>query len=1056
MAFRSVAFLIGVALMSGASVAAPLRVNAPPIARFAQPARVRARRHKPADIPARGAKVRDAAAALGLRGITSSGTDDVPSALYGNAQSGKIAGRSASEAAQNFLHGFAAVYGLSPADIANAATTERPGFITGHRETIIEQRVAGRPLYGARLHLHLGPDGEFVAAVGDLYGNLHWAGNAKLSAAEASLRAASLIDRILPPQGIGPVRGARIEDAVVSEVAYPIGDEAHPAFLYSNIVASNGMDVFDVVVDGISGAILEVVSRTAYLQGQVFQNASGQPQSPQPSLTPGVAPPTPNPPAYVLRVPISFGSFLTTGATTLSGNLANVREYQSWTGGQRTSSSGNAISSATGDFLFPLTIGAGPQPDIRNYPQATGTNLFYLLNYLHDYFYPLGFDEAHGNFQGSDPVVGFVQQGSGLAGHPAYTWDNANMVTPPDGQSPFMAMFVFGNSGTTPPTFVADSALDPDVVFHEFTHGVTGRLDTNSLPYSAQPGAINEGNSDFFALNIQVTASAPANGAYPLGSYSVQDFASGIRHYAYSTNTLVNPLTYANLATIDGFAEVHNDGEIWTSALWQMRGALIAALGFTEGTTRAAQLDIDALQLLPANPTFVDFRNAILAADGARYFGADTTQIWNGFAIRGLGALADGGIDGYSIHALPDQSVSSTAARIRLWESSFIAGETVRMLIDDSNAAGTSVRLTTSSGDHETVNLGAKGPVWAGNIPTQSGAPVIGSHTLELTPGDIITATITDSNPGAAIPVLTATAAVHAPYSITTVPSLFNPADAATLLFHGDEATTYADLAFPFPFYGQNFSRIYVNDNGQVAFLSAPFIRQQGISDVGSPPVIAPFSTDLDCNSPYGVYFYSGADRFTARWQCVEYSTGNPVNAAVTLFPGGSMRFDYGPGNILTGNDYYTLAADVATVGLNRGTDTFSQAVAGYDGLKDLHNAASVVIAAVADQNIATCPSVFTNPTLVAGVTAIKRIHFDETRTCINALRTFAGLPHYTFTPSTLTGAVTAATIMDMRSALDPALPLLGRPAVSYGRITITPGMSILTSDLNEIRNATK
>src|SRR5581483_7322149 len=151
--------------------------------------------------------------------------------------------------------------------------------------------------------------------------------------------------------------------------------------------------------------------------------------------------------------------------------------------------------SATADFSFTLNIGPG-QPDIRNYPQASGTNLFYLLNYLHDYFYALGFDEAHGNFQvdnagkgglGADPVVGFVQQGAGTPGGNEYSANNANMFTPNDGQSPLMAMFVFDGSGTSPNrTFLADSALDPDVVFHEFTHGVTERLTPFPVPGSAQ------------------------------------------------------------------------------------------------------------------------------------------------------------------------------------------------------------------------------------------------------------------------------------------------------------------------------------------------------------------------------------------------------------------------------------------------------------------------------------------------------------------------------------------------------------------------------------------
>ena len=1047
-----------------AIAASPLLAEAAPTIHLPEPARVQARHRQHAD-GARGRRIGDAAAALGLRGIVGAGMSETPGALYGKPGAGNIPGQTDAEAARNFLHAFAPVYGLSPSDIQNTTVHERPGFLPGHREVIVQQTIAGRPLYGSGLHLHLGENHAFLAAVGDLYGNLHWAGNAALTADQASTPAGVAIDRIVPPHGLGPVRGARFDQTIASEVAYPLGDEARPAFLFSGIVAANGIDLFDVVVDGNSGQVLEIVSRTSYSQGQVFQNVSAAPQSPQPTATIGVVPPTPNPPAYVARVTIPYTAFLT--GTTLSGNLANVREYQAWTGQLRSASSGNAISSATADFSFTLNIGPG-QPDIRNYPQATGTNLFYLLNSLHDYFYALGFDEAHGNFQvdngikgglGNDPVIGFVQQGSGAPGQAEYASDNANMSTPGDGQSPLMAMYVFGGSGT-PPTrsFFADSALDPDVVFHEFTHGVTERLVPGAFPYAGQSGAMNEGNSDFFSLNIQIPQTAPVAGAYPIGSYSVQDFTRGIRHYPYSTNTAVNPLTYANLGTIDQAPEVHNDGEIWASALWQMRGQLINALGFAEGRTRAGQLDIDALQLLPSNPTYVDFRNAILTADEGRYAGADTAQIWNGFATRGLGALAAGGLDADSMHVLSDTSIPSSAARVRLWESSFIAGETIRLLVDDSNAASSSVTLTTSSGDHEVLALGADGPEWSGSIPSSSGAVTMNDGTLELIPGDTIFATTTDTNPGAGTPALTATAAAHAPYTITTSPSAFTTSSATTLMFQGDETTYYADLAFTFPYYGHDYSRIYVNDNGLVSFGYASFIRERGIGNTGSPPLIAPFSADLDCRSPYAVYRYSGTDRFTVRWACVEWSQpANLVNVAMTIRPDGSIQFDYGSGNALSGLDGYTHLADVATVGLNRGTDMFSQTVSGYDQATSLTSAASVTFTPAVETAIATCPATFTDPTLTGGGTTIKAVHFTELRTCINQLRTLAGLSQMTFSPLSLGGApVTAATIMQMRNALDPALSALVRPAAAYGRIPIIAGMTILASDLQEIRNAVK
>src|SRR5262245_46651494 len=49
---------------------------------------------------------------------------------------------------------------------------------------------------------------------------------------------------------------------------------------------------------------------------------------------------------------------------------------------------------------------------------------------------------------------------------------------------------------------------------------------------------------------------------------------------------------------------------------------------------------MDAMKLQPANPSFTQARDAILAADNALNGGADLLEIWTAFARRGLGQLA--------------------------------------------------------------------------------------------------------------------------------------------------------------------------------------------------------------------------------------------------------------------------------------------------------------------------------------------------------------------------------------------------------------------------------
>lgn len=935
------------AALNAGSPAAPVIRVLPPAARAVT------RRSSRADHSARANKLRAAASAAGLKSLKYGGAESgSSSAIYG-VGSGRIRGASQQERARNFIASFREVYGLSRPDLDEFEISESSSFLPSHREVRFRRTFRGRPLYGSDLRLHLGPNGEFVAAVGDPYGSMSWRGEPELTEQDAAAHVEAAIRRLAKPDRVGPVRGADLSKARFSEVAYPLGDKAIPAFLATGVVAANGFELFDVVVDGSTGDVLEIVARTNYATAQVFRNPASVPTTPQPSTTPGIVPPSPNPPSYVFR---SSATIPILGMTDLAGNNTVIREYQAWTGGLLNSSVGNPITEPSGNFNFPLLLGTGA--DIRNYPRATGTNLYYILQVAFSYFYGLGFDEAHGNFQlnnfgfgglEGDPVVAFTQLGSGPpTGSSAYSANNAFMSTPSDGSSPSMGMYVW-RSQSTPGgiIYTTDSALDPDIAIHEFAHGVTRRLAPGSLPYIGQSGGMNEGNSDFFALNLLTPPSAPLNGVYPVATYSTQNFQAGLRNYPYSTNTMVNPLTYGDFGKVGSFGpEVHDDGEIWTNTLWEIRAGLIVAFGYATGQTRAGQLVLDALQLLPNDPTYIDFRNAILAADEARYAGADLDVLWAAFAKRGMGTLAAGGWDGYSVSVLADSNLPSPAARVRLWDTDFYGGEQIRLIVADDNAETTGVTFTTSGNDAEHLFLTPNGPSFSGLLPTAFGESVRGDGILQFRNGQTITATVADTDTGGGTPSLVATATGRAPFNITDLgSSLFNAADAPSLLVQGDDTATLVNLAFSFPFFGKNYSAIYVGTNGIASFNTPRGIRQRGLVFPGGPPSIAPFSVDLDCNGANGVYYYNNVDRFTVRWQCVEWSApANAANVAMTLFPDGAIRFDYGSGNVLTGNDWFTGLPDLATVGLDRGNESFGQAVTGYDFATNLGNANSILL----------------------------------------------------------------------------------------------------------------
>jgi hypothetical protein len=200
-----------------------------------------------------------------------------------------------------------------------------------------------------------------------------------------------------------------------------------------------------------------------------------------------------------------------------------------------------------------------------------------------------------------------------------------------------------------------DAALDTGVVAHEYTHGVSTRLtggpSTVSCLTAAQPNGMGEGWSDFFALALTARAADLPADVRGFANYLVAEPRSGpgIRNFRYSTSQAVNPLSYADIATLN---QPHGVGEVWATALWDAYWNLVAIHGFdpdlilgSGGNNLAMQLVIDGLKLQPCNPSFLEGRDAILLADLNRTGGQNRCALWAAFAGRGMGADADDGGD---------------------------------------------------------------------------------------------------------------------------------------------------------------------------------------------------------------------------------------------------------------------------------------------------------------------------------------------------------------------------------------------------------------------------
>ena len=290
-------------------------------------------------------------------------------------------------------------------------------------------------------------------------------------------------------------------------------------------------------------------------------------------------------------------------------------------------------------------------------------------------------------------------------------------------------------SGTPASTINIDGDVDNGIVCHEFGHGISNRLTGGPATTACLGNAeeAGEGWSDYMGLMMttnwataQVTDGALAR---IMGTYAFGNPASGpgIRLFPYSTNMAINPLTYASLGVAPVGTEVHNIGEVWCMAAWEMTWALIQTNGInanlfdgtaTGGNNIALKLVVEGMKLQPCSPGFIDARNAIMTADQNLYGGAHLCTIWAAFAKRGMGF---GALQGSSNNAA-DQTASTLLPPI----PAFTAQPANTTVCAGTNA----IFSTTVTGYNLTYNwqVSTNGGVTWTNV-----SPAVTTATLTLT-----------------------------------------------------------------------------------------------------------------------------------------------------------------------------------------------------------------------------------------------------------------------------------------------------------------------------------
>jgi len=583
------------------------------------------------------------------------------------------------EVTRDFVAAHRDLFEIAPDELLHARRSRDYRTVhNGVRHLTFQQQIGGVDLFGAELRANVTRRGELVNVSSTMLprpeGDFSPA-PAEWSAAQAIRAAAGHIGARLSedPSPATAIRGPsafqawrpsadfRAGVAVTTELVYfPVTrEEIRSAWkvLLPEVGVGN---TYEVIVDATDGSCLWRRNQTQFLVGgtqdvtmRVYTLDSPAPGSP--------GNPTPN----GFQFPFATRQLLTI-------TPASVPESpQGWINDGDNDTQGNNVDAH-------LDLDDNDQPDL---PRPTGapfrvfdfaqdnlldptawreaavTNLFYYCNVYHDRLFALGFDEAAGNFQAinfsgqgvaTDRLFADAQDGGGT--------NNANFGVGPDGANPRMQMYVF--DGPTPDR---DGSLDADIIYHEYSHGLSFRLHNLALG-GTQAGGMGEGWGDFFGVCLNAEPADDPDGVYVTGGYTTYELAPGyvdnyyfgIRRFPYCTDVNKNPQTYGDAdpsqqsyppgvprSPIIGNTanEVHNVGEIWCNTLIEVRSHLWAVNGFAANEL-TMQLVVDGMKLDPANPDFLEARDAILQADLVNNGGANEVPLWEAFSKRGCGYSA--------------------------------------------------------------------------------------------------------------------------------------------------------------------------------------------------------------------------------------------------------------------------------------------------------------------------------------------------------------------------------------------------------------------------------
>ncbi len=575
--------------------------------------------------------------------------------------------RSAEDIALGYVSRNLQAFGLDQADLDSFSSTPKVATDThGIRHVSWTQSYNGVKVFGNGLRAHVAKDGSLISVQG---APVHGLAELAAAAPDSFMSATSARSQAGAESG-GALASASEKTATDAQhtTTWSNGDTAELVYFVTpdgvrlgwSTYTQSDAQAYQHVIDAASGRTLYRHSTVNEDRGDAlaFANAPGQAGG-----------------GKQTKVNLFDRGYLSKNATWLRGKYvfswADTNDDDLVQEGEKTPVPGtkngaqftlktfqDVSSLCTPRFLCTW------DPDVpfswRVNKKQDATQGFVVASRFHDYLLadPIGFTPQMGNFElnGGDPVLLNVLDGANTDGGlpDGNHIDNATMSTPPDGVPPTMSMFLNHEPGTTAnqdPYLPASGTDAADNIFHEYTHGLSNRLVVdaggNSTLNSLHAGSMGEAWSDYYAMDFLVTKGyvpdTAANGQVLFDSYLTHHRAitrsEAIDCAPDATANLCTKAiggkggyTFGDLGNATGGPEVHADSEIWGQTLWDLRAKL--------GHKVTAAIVTEAMAISPADPSFLDERDAILLADQSIYGAAHKNAIWRTFADRGMGWFA--------------------------------------------------------------------------------------------------------------------------------------------------------------------------------------------------------------------------------------------------------------------------------------------------------------------------------------------------------------------------------------------------------------------------------